>query len=89
MVEQSYASKRHSDAVLVAGHDDMIVADRATCLGYELHTTLVGTLDVVAKGEEGVGAEGYLRVLGNPGFLLFHRQHLRLSLEELLPGTVA
>ena len=89
MVEQSYASKRHSDAVLVAGHDDMIVADRATCLGDELHTTLMGTFDVVAEGEEGIGAEGYLRVLGNPGFLLFHRQHLGLSLEELLPGTVA
>ena len=67
----------------------MIVADRATSLGYELHTTLMGTFDVVTEGEEGVGAEGYLRVLGNPGFLLFHRQHLGLGLEELLPGTVA
>ena len=89
MVEQPYACKRHGNAVLVAGHDDMIVADRATSLSNELHATLMGTLDVVAEGEEGIGAEGYLRVLGNPGFLLFHRQHLGLGLEELLPGTVA
>ena len=54
MVEQSYACKRHGNAVLVAGHDDMIVADRATSLGDELHTTLVGTLNVVAEGEEGI-----------------------------------
>ena len=88
-MEQSHACEGHSDAVLVAGHDDMIVADGATSLGDKLHTTLVGTLDVVAEGEEGIRAKGHLRVLGYPGFLLFHRQHLWLRLEELLPGTVA
>ena len=89
MMEQPDACKRHSDAVFVASHDDMIVADAATSLGDELHATLMGTLDIVAEGEEGIRAEGYLRVLGYPGFLLFHRQHLWLRLEELLPGTVA
>ena len=89
MMEQSYASEGHRDTVFIAGHDDMIVADAATCLGNELHTTLMGTLDVVAEGEKGIRTKGYLRVLGNPGFLLFHRQHLGLGLKELLPGTVA
>ena len=89
MVEQSYACKRHGNAVLVAGHDDMIVADRATSLSDKLHTTLMGSFDIVTEGEEGIRAKRHLRVLGNPGFLLFHRQHLGLGLEELLPGTVA
>ena len=89
MMEEADAREGHSNAVFVASHNDVIIADGATRLGDELHTTLMGTLNVVAEGEEGIGAEGYLRVLGNPGFLLFHRQHLGLSLEELLPGTVA
>ena len=89
MVEQADACEGHRDAVLVAGHDDMIVAYAATSLGYELHTALMSTLDIIAEGEEGVRAKGHLCVLSNPGFLLFHRQHLRLCLEELLPGSVA
>ena len=56
MMEQSYACECHSDAILVAGHDDMIVAYRAACLSNELYATLVGTLNVVAKGEESVRA---------------------------------
>ena len=54
MMEQSYACEGHSNTVLVAGHDDMVVANRATCLGNELYAALVGTLDVVAKGEESI-----------------------------------
>ena len=54
MVEQADAGEGHGDAVLVAGHDDMIVADGASSLGDELHATLMGTLDIVAEGEEGV-----------------------------------
>ena len=56
-MEQSYACECHSDAVLVAGHDDMIVAYRASCLSNEFYATLVGTLNVVAKGEESIRAE--------------------------------
>ena len=68
MVEKSNARKRHSDAVLVASHYHMVVANRATCLGYELHAALMGTLNIVAEGEEGIRTKGYLRVLGNPAF---------------------
>ena len=56
MVEQTNTRKRHSNAVLVAGHDDVVVTYRATSLGNELDAALVGTLDVVAEGEEGVRA---------------------------------
>ena len=89
MMEQANASKRHRDAVLVASHDDMVVAHAATSLSDELHTALVGTLNIVAEGEERIRAEGNFCVLGNPGLLFFHSQHLGLCLEELLPGTVA
>ena len=89
MVEQTYARKGHGNAVPVAGHDDMVVAYRAASLGDELHATLVGTLNVVAEGEEGIRAQSHLGVLGYPLFLFCQRQHLGLFGEELLPGTVA
>ena len=54
MVEQTYASKGHGDAILVARHDNMVVAHRATGLSNELNTALVGTLNIVAEGEEGI-----------------------------------
>ena len=54
MMEQTYPREGHGNAVLVAGHDHMIVAHATTCLGDELHTALMGALDIVAKGEEGV-----------------------------------
>ena len=54
MVEQSYACECHGDAILVTSHNDMVVAHRSAGLGYELHTALVGTLDIVAKGEESI-----------------------------------
>ena len=53
-MEQTHTSKRHRNAVFVAGHDHMIVADGASSLSDELHAALVGTLDIVAKGEESV-----------------------------------
>ena len=54
MVEQSYACECHGDAILVTCHDDMVVANRSAGLGNEFHTALVGTLDIVAKGEESI-----------------------------------
>ena len=67
----------------------MVVAHRAAGLCDILHAALVGPLDVVAEGEEGVAAQCHVRVLCYPCFLLFPCQHLRLAGEELLPGPVA
>ena len=67
----------------------MVVAYGATSLGNKLHTTLVGTLDIVTEGEEGVRAQSNLGVLGYPLFLLCQCQHLGLLGEELLPSTIA
>ena len=72
-MEKADAREGHRDTVFVAGHDDMIIAHRTTGLCDELHTALVGALDIVAEGEEGVRAKCHLRILGNPGLFLFHR----------------
>ena len=68
-MEQANTSEGHGDAILVARHDNMVVAYAATSLGNILHATLMGTLDIVAKGEEGITTQTYLGVLGNPLFL--------------------
>ena len=52
MMEKANTGECHGDAVFVASHDHMIVAHRAAGLGNELHTALMGTLDIVAEGEE-------------------------------------
>lgn len=57
MMEKPNPSECHGDAVFVARHDDMVVTDGATSLCNELHTTLMGTLDIVTEGEEGQSRE--------------------------------
>ena len=52
MMEQSHASEGHGDAILVASLDDIVVADATASLRNIVDATLVGTLDVVAEGEE-------------------------------------
>lgn len=52
MVEQADAGKGHGYAVLITSGDYMVVAHAAAGLGHIFHTTLMGTFNVVAKGEE-------------------------------------
>ena len=66
MMEQTHTSEGHGDAVFVAGHDDMIITHRTTSLGDILHTALMSTFDIVAKGEERITAQTHFSVLGNP-----------------------
>ena len=89
MVEQSHVSEGHDHVVLVAGLDDIVVADAATRLCDILHATLVCALNVVAEGEESIGAQAYVGVLGDPFFLLLTCEDRRLLGEELLPGAFA
>ena len=67
----------------------MIVAYGTASLCDVLHTTLVGTLDVVAEGEEGVAAQSHSRVLGNPFAFLLACKHFGLLLEEQLPCALS
>ena len=54
MVEQSNTCECHCDAILVASLNNIIVTDATACLCYIFYTTLVCTLDVVAKWEESI-----------------------------------
>src|SRR5699024_10000670 len=78
----------HGDVVLVAGGDDVVVPDGAAGLGDDRHTGLVGPLDVVPEGEEGVTAQGHAGQAVQPGPALLPGKDLGLFGEELLPGTV-
>ena len=62
VVEQSHVSEGHGHIVFVAGLDDIVVTDAAAGLCDVLHATLVGALDVVAEGEESIGAQAYVGV---------------------------
>ena len=63
----------------------MVVTHTASCLRYVLHSTLVGTLHIVAEGEEGITSQTYTRILGYPSSLLLPGERLRSLGEELLP----
>ena len=48
----------------------------------------MGTLDIVAEGEECVAAKSHTGVLGYPFLLFLHGEHFRLLLEEQLPCAI-
>lgn len=73
MVEQPDTTERHGNAVLVAGGNNLIIADGAARLNNGGHTAAAGALNVVSKGEECITAQGNIRYLAQPGFL-FPRQ---------------
>ena len=52
MMEEAHTGERHCDAILVAGINNIVVANRSACLCDVLYTALVRTLDVVAEREE-------------------------------------
>ena len=87
-MEQPCAGKRHDDAVLVCSHDDMVIPDRAARLDDILHARLTRALNVVAEGEEGVGAAGDAGEGCDPGALLLRRQGFGLYGEGALLDAV-
>ena len=57
MMEQANAAEGHHDAVLVAGFDDLGIADAAAGFHNGSNAAAVCALDVVAEGEEGIAAQ--------------------------------
>ncbi len=51
-MEEANVSERHSDAVLVAGINNMIVTDTTACFCYVFNTTLMSSLNIVAEGKK-------------------------------------
>ena len=85
MMEQTDAGERHHDAILVAGLNDIVIANRAARLCDVSDTGLLCALDVVAEREECVRTDGDAGLRCNPCFLLLCGQRLRLDLELSLP----
>ena len=56
VVEKSYSSKGHYHTVFVAGFYNVVVPYGAARFGDVLYAASVGSFDIVAEGEEGVGA---------------------------------
>ena len=54
MMEQSHTREGHGDVILVTSLNDIVVTNAASSLGDISHSTLVGTLNIVAEGEESV-----------------------------------
>ena len=88
MMEKAKPVKRHDHVILVAGHNDVVVANRSARLGNVLHAAFVGSLDVVAKGEEGVGTERHTGLRSQEFLLFLPGQPLRLLGKEFLPSTI-
>ena len=89
MMEEADAGEGHGNAVLVACGDDMVVANRTAGLRHIAYATLVGTFDVVTKGEEGIAAQTNVGILVEPLTLLLIAEGLRTFCEELLPLAIA
>ena len=88
VVEETHMGECHGDAILVAGVDDMVVADATASLCDKLYTAAMGTLDVVAKGEERVRAQCHVGHLIQPCTFLFLGKYRRFNLNGFLPHTV-
>lgn len=81
-MEQAQVGHGHGYAVFVAGFNDVVVTDGAAGLGDVVYAATMGPFNVVAKGEEGVAAQGYTVELGNPGFLFFLCERFRFSVNK-------
>ena len=66
----------------------MVVTNTSTSLCYIFYTTLIRTLNVVAKWEESIRTECNTCVLSNPLLAFFTCQRLWTFCEELLPYTI-
>ena len=88
-MEQPDAAERHGNAVLIAGVNNLLVADRAAGLDNGGHAGTAGTLDVVAKGEEGIGTQADTGNVAQVLFLFLRGQGCGLLGEGLGPDIVA
>jgi len=88
-MEEAYSDECHSDVVLVASLDDIVVTNASSCLCDILNSALVRPFNVVSKGEESIATQANTCILCYPGFFLLHGEDLWFLREELLPCTLA
>ncbi len=87
-MEQPDAAECHCDAVLIAGVDDLLVADGAAGLDDGSNAGAAGPLDVVAEGEECVRTQAHAGDVAQVLFLFLSGQRLGLTGESLGPDVV-
>ena len=78
----------HGDAVAITGLDDVVVPDGTAGLGDVGDAALLGALDVVPEGKEGVGGEGNAFGGGQPLFFRFPGKDGGLFRKDPLPCAV-
>ena len=88
-MEQPDAAEGHRDVVLVAGVDDLLVADGAAGLDDGGHAGTAGALDVVAKREERIRTQRNAGDMAQVFLLFLGGQRSRLLGEGLGPDIVA
>ena len=88
VMEQPQAAEGHGDAVLVAGVDDLLVADGAAGLHDGGHAGAAGALDVVTEGEESVRTKAHTGHLAEVSLLFLGGQRLGLAGEGLGPDII-
>ena len=74
MMEQAKTRHSHSNIVFITRFDNIIITDRAACLGNVIDAAAVSSFYVIAKGEEGITAKSYAVQLSNPSLLFFFRK---------------
>ena len=88
-MEQPQAAEGHGDAVLIAGVDDLLVADGAAGLHDGGHAGAAGALDVVTEGEERIRPQRNAGDMAQVFLLFLGGQRSRLLGEGLGPDIVA
>ena len=88
MVEQANAGEAHDHVVAVAGLDDVVIPDTAAGLCDILHAAAECSLNVIAEGEERVGAESHIGISVEPCPLLLCSKYSGLLCEECFPLAV-
>ena len=87
-MEQPDAAECHGNAVLVAGVDDLLIADGAAGLDDGGHAGAAGALDVVTEGEESVRTKAHAGHLAEVSLLFLGGQRLGLAGEGLGPDII-
>ena len=89
VMEETDMRHCHEHAVLVRCFNDVVIADGSAALGDIGDAALVGALDIVAEGEEGVRTEGDARRCPDPGRSFFGQEDRRFFREDPLPFVCA